>query len=172
MYRTNANQQNNQPWLIPDVVAVPGAIHGMPKHLENFLPKFDLNKKAFFEDHVKKFILLVRLMNVEYEDVVYRSFPYIFENKASTWYFYLAQASITIWNSFETTFIENFGEENTPSTLVLYLSMIKMDSKEKFKDFNQIFLTLMNKIAQAPNPIEDVSIEFYTLTLLFPWKCL
>jgi hypothetical protein len=33
------------------------------------------------------------------------------KTKASTWYFSLAQASITSWNSFETTFIEKFGEK-------------------------------------------------------------
>jgi hypothetical protein len=110
-------------------------------------------------------MLAVRLMNVQHEDVVCRLFPYTFENKSSTWYFSLAQASITSWNAFETTFIEKFGEDKTPTTLVLDLSRIKMDAKEKVKDFNQRFLTLMNKIPQASKPTEDVSIEFYTSTL-------
>jgi hypothetical protein len=42
-----------------------------------------------------------------------------------------------------------------------------MDAKEKVKDFNQRFLTLMNKIPQASKPVEDVSIEFYTSSLPF-----
>jgi hypothetical protein len=66
-------------------------------------------------------------------------FPCIFEGKASTWYFPLAQGSITRWNTFETTFTEKFGEDKSPTTLVLELSRIKMDSKEKVKDFNQRF---------------------------------
>jgi hypothetical protein len=33
--------------------------------------------------------------------------------------FSLPQASITSWNTFETTFIEKFGEDKSPTTLVL-----------------------------------------------------
>jgi hypothetical protein len=40
-----------------------------------------------------------------------------------------------------------------------------MDAKEKVKYINQRFLTLMDRIPQASNPIEDVSIEFYTSNL-------
>jgi len=54
----------NQPWLVHDVVVVPGEVHDMPKHLEKFLPKFDLDKKDSIEDHIKKIMLVVRLMNV------------------------------------------------------------------------------------------------------------
>jgi hypothetical protein len=37
-----------------------------------------------------------------------------------------------------------------------------MDPKEKVKDFNQIFLSLINKILDTSKLAEDVSIEFYT----------
>jgi len=49
---------------------------------------------------------------------------------------------------------------------VLDLSRIKVDTKQKIKDFNQTFHTLMKKIPHASKPAEDVSIEFYTLALL------
>jgi hypothetical protein len=130
----------------------------MPKHPKNFLPKFDPNRKDFSEDHIKKLMLVVRLMNVQYVDVVCRFSPYTFENRAYTWYFFLDQASITIWNTFKTNFIENFGKDKTPATLVLDISRIKMDVEEKIKDFNQRFLTLMNKISQASKPTKNVSI--------------
>jgi hypothetical protein len=92
-------------------------------------------------------------------------FPYTFENKASTWFFSLEEASITSWRIFETTFIEKFREEKMPMTLVLDLSRIKMEPKEKIKYFNQRFLTLMKRIPQASKPTKDVSIEFYTSSL-------
>jgi hypothetical protein len=41
-----------------------------------------------------------------------------------------------------------------------------MEEKDKVKDFNQIFLTLINKIPLASKPADDVSIEFYTSSLL------
>jgi hypothetical protein len=67
--------------------------------------------------------------------------------------------------NFETIFLENFGEHKTPTTLVLDLSRIKMESKEKIKYFNQCFLTLLKQIPQALKPVEDVTIEFYTSSL-------
>jgi hypothetical protein len=83
-----ANQNNlARPWLDQDVVAVPGAQHPLPKHPEKWLPKFDPNSKQIAEDHIKKFMLAIRLRNVEHEDVLCRLFPYTFEGNASTWYF-------------------------------------------------------------------------------------
>jgi hypothetical protein len=43
-----------------------------------------------------------------------------------------------------------------------------MTPKEKIKYFNQIFLTLMNKIMEDSRPIDNVIIEFYTTT--FPYS--
>jgi hypothetical protein len=70
-------------------------------------------------------------------------FPLTFEEKASTWYFSLEEASITNWRTFETIFLRKFGENKTPTTQVLELSRVKMDSKELVTDYNQHFLTLL-----------------------------
>jgi hypothetical protein len=86
---TPMENQNNltRPWLDQDVVAVPGAQHPLPKHPEKWLPKFDTYSKQIAKDHIKKFMLYIRLRNVEHEDVVCRLFPYTFEGNASTWLF-------------------------------------------------------------------------------------
>jgi hypothetical protein len=42
-----------------------------------------------------------------------------------------------------------------------------MDSKEKVKDFNQRFLSLINKILDTYKPTNDVPIEFYTSSIPF-----
>jgi len=104
-------------------------------------------------------------MNIEHEDVVCSIFPYTFEGKASTWYFYLREGSITNWNDFEITFTKKFRDDKSTTVPVLELSRVKMDAKEKVKDFNQILLPLMNKIHSTSNPVDDVSIEFYTSAL-------
>jgi hypothetical protein len=160
-----ANQSNNQPWLVQDVVAVLGVVHTLPKHPKKFLPKFDPDKKDSREDHIKNFMFFVRLLNVEQEDVVSRIFPYTFEGKVPTCYISLSQASITIWNTFETTFIKKFRDDKSPTTLVLDISRIKMEIKEKVKYFNESSLTLMNKISLTSKPTNDVSTEFYSSTL-------
>jgi hypothetical protein len=55
--------QNNpaRPWLDQDVVAVPRPQHPLPKHSEKWLPKFDPYSKKLGEDHIKKFMLDIRL---------------------------------------------------------------------------------------------------------------
>lgn len=106
-----------------------------------------------------------RLMSVQVEDVVCRLFPYTFEEKASTWYFSLPQGSITSWNKFQTSFLDKFREDKTPMEVMVELSCIRMDSKEKVKDFNQRFISLKNKILVESRPRDDVVIEFYTSSL-------
>ena len=134
-----ANPPNPMPWMGQDAVAVPGVQHPLPKHPEKVLPKFNPDSKEPTEDHVKKFMLAVRLLDVEHEDVVCRLFPYTFEGKASTWYFSLTAGSITSWNEFDLAFTNKFEDDKTPAVLVSELSRIRMEPKEKVKDFNQRF---------------------------------
>ena len=54
----------NIPWLIVDAIAVPGSQHPFLKHLEQLLPKFDPNNDVSPEDHIKKFMISLRLMDV------------------------------------------------------------------------------------------------------------
>jgi len=70
--------------------------HPLPKHPEKFLPKFDLDKKDYVDDHIKKFMLLFRLMNVDQKYVVYILSPFTFEGQYPTWYFSLRQGSIKV----------------------------------------------------------------------------
>jgi hypothetical protein len=107
------NQNVIPPWMSQGALNLPGPMHEFPKHPERLLPKFDPDKACSPEDHVKNLFLATRLLDVCYEDVVCRLFPYTFENKASTWYFNLPVGSITYWNDFEKSFIEKFGDEKT-----------------------------------------------------------
>jgi ribonuclease HI len=159
--------QNNpaRPWLDQDVVAVPGAQHPLPKHPEKWLPKFDPDSKQIAEDHIKKFMLAIRLRNVEHEDVVCRLFPYTFEGNASTWYFSQQPHTIVSWEKFESCFLEKFGDGKPLEVLVMDLSSLKMNSKEKVKDFNQRFLTLKNRIPADSMPAESLVIAYYTKAL-------
>ena len=77
-FNFGGNMEANKPWLVVDVIVIPGAQHHLPKHLEKLLPKFDPDNDVLSEDHIKKFMLSLRLMNVEDEDVVCRLFPYTF----------------------------------------------------------------------------------------------
>jgi hypothetical protein len=114
MVGNNPNPQPYEPWLLPEDVFVPGILHDMPKHPEKFLPKLDPERKYSSKDHDKNFLSNIRLQNVQHEDVVCQLFSHTFENKATTWFFSLDEASITSWRIFETIFLKKFGEDKTP----------------------------------------------------------
>jgi hypothetical protein len=158
--------QNNQPWLAGDAVAIPGRAHNLPRHPKKLLPKYDPETSGLPEDHIKKFILTIRLMNVQHEDVVCRLFPYTFENSASTWYFNLIVGSITSWTKFQKDFLEKFAEETTMGALMDELFMATMNLKERVKDFNQIFMTILNKFQPTAKPTQELQIEVYANALL------
>ena len=56
-----------------------------------------------------------------------------------------------------------FSDEETSGILFLEILGMRMNEKEKVKYFNQIFLTLLNRI--PINPVEVVHIEYYTSAL-------
>jgi hypothetical protein len=79
--------KNNQPWLAKYAPEILGWVHNLPRHPEKLLPKFDHETSRLPEDHFKEFILAIRLVTVQHEDVVCSIFSYTFENSSSTWYF-------------------------------------------------------------------------------------
>jgi hypothetical protein len=161
-----ANQNNPaRPWFDQDFMVVPAPQHLLPKHPEKWLPKFDLDSKKSTEDHIIFFMLAIILWSVDHEDFVCRLFPYTFEGNASTWYFAEQPQTIISWDKFQTCFLEKFGDDKSPEILVMELSSLKMNPKEKFKDFNQIFLTSKNKIPVDSMLAKNVSVAYYTKAL-------
>ena len=61
--------------------------------------------------------------------------------------------------------MDKFGEDKIPAALALKLPHIKLESKERIKDFNQRFLTLKRKILVSSQPPEDIIIENYASAL-------
>ena len=87
--------ETNRPWLATYFIVVSGAHHPLPKDHEKLLPNFDPDNDVTPEDHIKQFMLSLRLMDVQHEDLVCGLFPYTFVGKASTWFFSLTVGSIT-----------------------------------------------------------------------------
>ena len=155
-----ATMDANRPWLAVDVIGVPGAQQSFPKYPKKLLPKFDLDNGVTPEGHIKQFMLSLRLLDVQHEDVVYRLFPYTFVGQASTWFFSLAAGSIASWQQFETSFLNPFEDDRTLGMLVLELSRMRCGKKDKIKDFNQRFINLLNRIPEKP--AESIQVQFYT----------
>jgi hypothetical protein len=104
-------------------------------------------------------------MNVQHEDIVCTLFPYMFENSASAWYFNLLVGSITSWTKFQKDFLDKFVEETTTGDLMDELFTATMTPKERVKDFNQIFTTILNKFHLAVKPTQELQIEVYANAL-------
>jgi len=58
-----------------------------------------------------------------------------------------------------------FGDEIAPTALVLELSGMKMDAKERIKDFNKKFTNIFNKKPGNSRLSIDVQVECYTSAL-------
>jgi hypothetical protein len=56
-----------------------------------------------------------------------------------------------------------FGDDETSGTLLLELARLKINENETIKEFNQIFITLLNKIPDKPP--KAIQVEYYTATL-------
>lgn len=153
----------NRPWLATDAIAVPRAQHPLPKHPEKLLRKFDPDNDITPEDHIKQFMLSLRLLEVQHEDVVCILFLYTFVGQASTWFFSLDPGSIASWQQFEVVFISQFGDDKTSGMMVLELSRMRCDKKDRIKDFNQRFISHLNRIPEKP--AESIQVEFYTAAL-------
>ena len=69
------------------------------------------------------------------------------------------------WDQFATPFLKIFGNEKSLEVLVIELSNMNMDNKERIKYFNQRFLILRDKIPTALRLAEEVTIQFYTKAL-------
>jgi hypothetical protein len=91
-------------------------------------------------------------MNVQHENVVCRLFPYTFDNSSSTWYFNFPVGSITSSTKFQKYFLDKFVEETATGDLMDELFTATMSSKEKVKDFNQRFTTILNKFQPEAKP--------------------
>ena len=102
-------------------------------------------------------------MNVQHEYVVSRLICFTFQGKASSWFFSLSMRSITSGQQFENTFITQFCDDRTLGILFLEILRIKINTKEKVKDFNHRFISLLNRIPDKP--IEVVQNDFYNPSL-------
>jgi hypothetical protein len=161
----NDHLENNQPWLDMDSLALPGRLNHLPRHPEKLLPKFDPKTSGLPEDHIKKFIFVIRIMNVQHEDM-FLFFPYTFEKLASTWYFNLPFGSISSWEKFQKYFLDKFTEEMTIRALMAQCFTVVVVPNEKFKEFNQRFITILKKFQTYVNISQEIQIEVYDNALL------
>jgi hypothetical protein len=108
-------------------------------------------------------MLAMNIMNVQHEDAACKLFCLTLQGKVASWFFNIPSGSITSWQQFENAFIMRFGDDKTSGKLLLELARLKINENEKVKEFNQIFITLLNKILDKLPKV--IQIEYYIVAL-------
>ena len=57
-------------------------------------------------------------------------------------------------------FLEKFTDDKTPTMLLKEFGSVKMEGKEKVKDFNQRFTHILNKFATDTKPHDSITIDY------------
>jgi len=86
------------------------------------------------------------------------------DGHAVAWYHNLPP-SIQNWGVFKHIFLENLTDDNTLAMLLKELGTLKMEGKEKVKDFNQRFTRILNKFLEDTKPHDSITVDYYTSAL-------
>jgi len=62
-------------------------------------------------------------------------------------------------------FLEKFSDDKTPTMLLKELGSLKMEGKEKVRDFNQRFIHILNKLVVDTKPHDSITTGYYTFAL-------
>jgi len=73
-------------WMAQGPLGLMGNLHKIPRHPKNILSKYNLEKKTKAEDHLVDFYMYLRMLEVRYDDVACKIFPYTLEDRISMWY--------------------------------------------------------------------------------------
>lgn len=66
---------------------------------------------------------------------------------------------------FKRIFLEKFVDDKTPAMLLKELGSLKMEPKEKVKDFNQRFKCILNKFTTNNKPHDSITVDYYMFAL-------
>jgi len=155
--------EKNMDWMTQGPLTLLGVLQKMPSHVDNLLTKYGLEKIVKVENHLDNFYLHMQKLEVHYDDVSWKRFPCTLDGRPVVWYHNLPTNSIDNWRGFKKTFLQNFVKDKTPSMLLKELGNLKMEKKEKVKDFNQRFNHILNKFLTTQNLLTPLP---YITTLL------
>ena len=146
-------------------LSLPIVLHKLPNRAKRMNIKFNVDKTVKAEDHLDNFYLQLQTLEVRFDDVSCRLFPYTLDGHAARWYHILPPNSIYNLGAFKHMFLENFVDDKTPTMLLKELGSLKMEAKEKLKDFNHRFTCMLNKFAADTKPHDSIAIDYYTSAL-------
>lgn len=99
--------------------------------------------------------------DVNHEDVIMKLFVQSLVGSAREWFSFLSYHSIYSWKSFESTFIETYGEFICEYSLLVDLVGIHIGKEELVNAFNLIFGTTLKRIPKKCRPHDALSLVIY-----------
>jgi len=136
----------------------------VPRHTEKLLTKYDPHRIVKAKDHLDTFYLHLQTLEVHYGDVASTLFPCTLDGRETVLYHSLHIKSIQKWGMFLRIFLEKYDEDKIPAMLLKELGSLKMEQKEKVKDFNQMFNRILNKFTAYTKPHDSITTNYYTST--------
>ena len=141
-----------------------GPLHELPRKEVSFLPKFDGEGNITTLEHIRKYEFVLRLLDITYEDVVCRLFPFTFEGKVSDWYFVLPIHTIHGWFDFKRVFQSAYDIYNA-TDIYLELDGIQVKEGESIREFNTRFRQVYHRLKDNHKPSSDIIYEWYVHSL-------
>jgi len=123
-------------WMTQGPLALHGDFHKIPRHAEKLLMKYNLDRAVKVEDHLNTLYLHLWTLEVHYDDVACRLFPYTLNGRVVVWYHNFPTNSIQNWGMLKRILLEKFFNDKTHTMLLKESGSLKMEPKEKVKDFN------------------------------------
>jgi len=155
----------NLEWMTQGPLALLADLHKMPKQTERMNIKFNPDITLKVEDHLDNFYMQLQTLEVRHDDVACRLFPCTLDDRVAACYHSLPPNSIQNLGAFKRMFLENFVDDKTLAMLLKELGSLKMEGKEKVKDFNQRFTRILNKFAADTKPHDSIIVDYYTSAL-------
>ena len=121
-------------WESNTTLNLHGPLHELPREAVAFLPKFDDEGNITTLEHIRKYESILCFLDITYEDVVCRLFPFTFEGKVSDWYFVLPIHTIHGWFDFKRVFQSAYDVYNAIDTY-LELDGIQVKEGESIHEF-------------------------------------
>ena len=102
------------------------------------MPKFNDEGYIRALEHIRKYEYVLGLLDIQYEDVVCRMFPFTFEGKVSNLYHVLSINSIHRWYDFKIIFQSAYDIYNA-TDIYLELDEIQVKEGESIHNLNKCF---------------------------------
>ena len=140
---------------------IPGFPNEIPDGIRKYLPIFDRNQSKSAKKHVQVFSDLMYDYDLCHEDLWMRLFVQTLKGDERDWFSCLPVASISSWEEFSLSFIQQFDGWIDVNLMLDRLMKIQIDQDELIPTFNGRFYKTLMEIPEKYRPEDKVCLIVY-----------